>query len=154
MNRMSKEKKNVKKSNLLVAGAAKVDNLKDKDLKVWAEFFGLKEFDEGTEEVLTELETRVANLGDVTAITKYLDKIQKEELMHTLKMMTERMSVLEYIVTDKLNVTMEEIQDYTVKYHKEMEEVKAEMEKIMKESAEEEENGEPSLEIVKDNEEG
>lgn len=154
MKRMSKEKKNVKKSNLVVASTAKVDNLKEKDLKVWAEFFGLQEFDEGTEEVLTELETRVANLGDVTAIATYLDKIQKEELMHTLKMMTERMSVLEYIVTDKLNVTVEEIQDYTVKYHKEMEEVKAEMEKIMKESAEEEENGEPSLEIVKDNEEG
>ena len=151
---MSKEKKNVKKSNLVVASTAKVDNLKEKDLKVWAEFFGLQEFDEGTEEVLTELETRVANLGDVTALAKYLDKIQKEELMHTLKMMTERMSVLEYIVTDKLNVSVEEIQDYTVKYHKEMEEVKAEMEKIMKASAEEEENGEPSLEIVKDNEEG
>ena len=151
---MSKEKKNVKNSNLLVAGKAKVDNLQDNDLKVWAEFFGLKEFDEDTEEVLTELETRVANLGDVTALAKYLDKIQKEELMHTLKMMTERMTVLEYIVTDKLNVTEEEIQDYTVKYHKEMEEVKAEMEKIMKESAEEEENGEPSLEIINDKEEG
>ena len=151
---MSKEKKNVKKSNLVVASTAKVDNLKEKDLKVWAEFFGLQEFDEGTEEVLTELETRVANLGDVTAIATYLDKIQREEAMRTLQMITERMSVLEYIVTDKLNVTVEEIQDYTIKYHKEMEEVKAEMEKIMKESAEEEENGEPSLEIVNDKEEG
>lgn len=151
---MSKDKENVKKSKLLVASAAKVDNLKEKDLKAWAEFFGLKEYDDGTEEILTELETRVANLGDVTAIAQYLDKIQKEELMHTLKMMTERLSVLEYIVTDKLDVSVEEIQEYTVKYNKEMEEVKAEMEKIMKESAEEEENGEPSLEVVKDNEEG
>lgn len=154
MKRMSKDKENVKKSKLLVASTAKVDNLKEKDLKAWAEFFGLKEYDDGTEEILTELETRVANLGDVTAIAQYLDKIQKEELMHTLKMMTERLSVLEYIVTDKLDVSVEEIQEYTVKYNKEMEEVKAEMEKIMKESAEEEENGEPSLEVVKDNEEG
>lgn len=151
---MSKDKKRVNKKELVVASRAKVDNLPEDELRVWAEFFGVDEYPDNADEVLTELDTRVANLGDLTAIMTYLDKVSKEELMYTLKMMTERMTILEYIVTDKLNVSIEEMKEYAEKYNKEMEEVKEEMEKLMKENEGEGNEGGPSLELVEDNEEG
>lgn len=145
MKLMSKGKKKVNKKDIVVAGKATVDNMDEEKLREWAEFFGMKVYDEGTEDVLKEMETRIANLGDITAIVRYFDKINQEEVTRTLKLMVDRISVLEYIITDKLDIDVEEIKEYTEKYKKEMEEVTQSMKDIMKESAEAEEaDGEPS----------
>lgn len=109
--------------------------ISDKDLETWAKYFGTGQLPENGEKQIERLSKRLVNLGDMTAVANYLSEVTKNDTMQYLSVAVERLTILEYIVTDKLGVTTEEMKEYAEKYYKELEEAK----KLMEESKDKEE---------------
>ena len=107
-----------------------VEKISDKDLESWAKWLGTGAEPEGGEKQIERMSKRVANLADTASIINYLIEVDKADTMRYLKMIVERLSVMEYIVTDKLGVGVEEFKEYNERYNKEM----AEAMKLMEEA--------------------
>lgn len=107
-----------------------VENISDKDLETWAKWLGTGAEPEGGEKQIERMSKRVANLADTASVINYLIEVDKADTMRYLKMIVERLSVMEYIVTDKLGVGVEEFKEYNERYNKEM----AEAMKLMEEA--------------------
>lgn len=113
-----------------INGNLVVENISDKDLETWAKWLGTGAEPEGGEKQIERMSKRVANLADTASVINYLIEVDKADTMRYLKMMVERLSVMEYIVTDKLGVGVEEFKEYNERYNKEM----AEAMKLMEEA--------------------
>lgn len=136
---MTKDNKNNKNTerNLYV------DQINDTDIELWAEYFGTdKPVDDKEHEIIIDMADKVANLGDITALVRYLDDASRAEIMQTMSIFVRRLSIMEYVINDKLKVDQKELEEYSKKYDKELAEVKAEMEKLQKQQEETEDKNE------------
>ncbi len=131
---MSKDKKVVKLGKIATA-----EPFSDEDIETWAYYFSGRPQEEEDVNTVKSMAHRVANIGDVTAIARFFDSENKEEITAQLNMIVQRMTIMEYIITDKLGVSNDEMLEYAKKYEKEMDDLRAEMERLTKESVEEEE---------------
>lgn len=116
--------------------------LSDKDLETWAKFIGLGEEPEGGYKQIERLGKHVVSLGDMTSVAKYLVDLGKADMKQYLSIAIERLTILEYIVTDKLEVDQEEMQEYMENYYKEVEEARKVMEEAQNEPEPKEEEKE------------
>lgn len=136
---MTKDNKNNKNTK----GKLYVDQINDADIELWAEYFGTdKPVDEEEHKVIVDMADKVANLGDITALVRYLDDASRAEIMQTMSIFVRRLSIMEYVINDKLKVDQKELEEYSKKYDKELAEVKAEMEKLQKQQEESEDKNE------------
>jgi len=90
----------------------------------------------------------VANIGDITALAQFFDNANKSEINRQLNTIVQRLTIMEYIINEKLRVTNEEMGEYVEKYEKEMDELRKAMEEMMAEEGEGEEDtkDEPDVE--------
>lgn len=112
-----------------------VNPISDNDLEMYAEWLVSGNLPEGGEKQITRIAKRVANLGDISSLIRFAGEINKQEVTNYLGMIVQRMSVMEYILTDKLGITIDDMRAYNERYLKELEEAK----EMMTEDVEEEE---------------
>lgn len=114
-----------------------VKPVSDDDLEMWAKYIGLGDIPEGGEKQIERLANRVVSLGDMTAVANYLVDLGKQEQMQYISMAIERLTIMEYIVTDKLGVDNEEMRAYAERYYEELEKAKELMQQSQEEPEEE-----------------
>jgi len=114
-----------------------VKPLKDEEIETWAYHFIGRTEDEEAQEKVEKLATRVANIGDITALAKFFDKEDKVEVNRQLNTIVQRLTIMEYIINDKLGVSNEEMGEYVERYEKEMDDLRKAMEDMMKEDEDE-----------------
>lgn len=119
-----------------------VKPVSDNDLEMWAKYIGLGDLPEGGDKQIERLSKRVVSLGDMTSVANYLVDLGKQEQMQYISMAIERLTIMEYIVTDKLGVDNEEMRAYAERYYEELEQAK-ELMKQAQETQEAEEKEEP-----------
>jgi len=127
---------------------AHVAPLEDKDIERWAYHFTGRTEEEGALDKVQKMATRVANIGDITALAQFFDNANKSEINRQLNTIVQRLTIMEYIINEKLGVTNEEMGEYVEKYEKEMDELRKAMEEMMAEEGEGEEDtkDEPDVE--------
>lgn len=120
-----------------------VKPVSDDDLEMWAKYIGLGQLPENGERQIERLANRVVSLGDMTSVVNYLVDLGKQEQMQYTSMAIERLTIMEYIVTEKLEVSNEEMQAYAERYYEELEKAKELMRKAQETPEEETETTEP-----------
>lgn len=115
----------------------KVNKVNEKELELWAKWLAGATMDEEDEKRVMRLAKRVVNLGDMSSVTNYLVDVSQADMMHYIGMVIERLSIMEYIVTDKLGVGVEEMAEYSKRYKEELAEAKKAMEAMEAAQAEE-----------------
>lgn len=116
--------------------STKVEPLSDNDLEMYAEWLDSGDLPEGGEKQIERIAQRVANLGDTSSIIRFMVGRGKEDVMSYLSMLIQRLSVMEFMITDKLGIGIEEMQAYNERYFKELAEAKARMTEDVEEEAE------------------
>lgn len=134
-NSMSKKNKKVVKFDRTGKTVAK--SFSDKEIETWAYYFSGRTQDVESLEIVKEMSERVPNIGDMTALVQFLDNELEAELTSQLSMIVQRMTIMEYIITDKLGISTDDMAEYAKKYEKEMEELRAEMERLAEAEQEE-----------------
>lgn len=95
--------------------------LSNDDLLLFGNYVLNKQFPTGKEAQIKRLARRGINLADTAAIIDFVVRTKETAIVESLKMLLEKLNVLEYIVMDKMDIDEEELLAYTENYNKEFE---------------------------------
>lgn len=101
--------------------------LSNDDLLLFGNYVLNKQFPTGKEAQIKRLARRGINLADTAAIIDFVTRTQETAIMESMQMILEKLNVLEYIVTEKLEVDADTFQAYAEEYQGKLEAFLAEM---------------------------
>lgn len=107
-----------------------VKRIAEEDLRYWAEQTLAPNPEVVDERKDEQLAHRVPNLADITSVIDFYIRVHNQELYQALMSQAKDISVLRQILTDKTEITEEEIKEYEADFEEKMEADRKIMEKI------------------------
>ena len=101
--------------------------LSNDDLLLFGNYVLNKQFPTGKEAQIKRLARRGINLADTAAIIDFVTRTQETAIMESMQMILEKLNVLEYIVTEKLEIDADAMEAYSTEYREKFEAFLAEM---------------------------
>lgn len=101
--------------------------LSNDDLLLFGNYVLNKQFPTGKEAQIKRLARRGINLADTAAIIDFVTRTQETAIMESMQMILEKLNVLEYIVTEKLEIDADAMETYAKEYREKFEAFLAEM---------------------------
>lgn len=101
--------------------------LSNDDLLLFGNYVLNKQFPTGKEAQIKRLARRGINLADTAAIIDFVVRTKETAIMDSMQLILEKLNVLEYIVTEKLEIDPDTFQAYTEEYQGKFEAFIAEM---------------------------
>lgn len=90
--------------------------LSNDDLLLFGNYVLNKQFPTGKEAQIKRLARRGINLADTAAIIDFVVRTKETTIMDSMQLILEKLNVLEYIVTEKLEIDPDTFQAYTEEY--------------------------------------
>ena len=97
------------------------------DLLLFGNYVLNKQFPTGKEAQIKRLARRGINLADTAAIIDFVTRTQETAIMESMQLILEKLNVLEYIVTEKLEIDADTFQAYAEEYQGKFETLLAEL---------------------------
>ena len=101
--------------------------LSNDDLLLFGNYVLNKQFPTGKEAQIKRLARRGINLADTAAIIDFVVRTKETAIMESMQMILEKLNVLEYIVTEKLEIDADTMESYSKEYGEKFEAFLAEM---------------------------
>lgn len=101
--------------------------LSNDDLLLFGNYVLNKQFPTGKEAQIKRLARRGINLADTAAIIDFVVRTKETAIMESMQMILEKLNVLEYIVTEKLEIDADTMESYSKEYREKFEAFLAEM---------------------------
>ena len=101
--------------------------LSNDDLLLFGNYVLNKQFPTGKEAQIKRLARRGINLADTAAIIDFVVRTKETAIMESMQMILEKLNVLEYIVTEKLEIDADAMEIYAKEYREKFEALIAEM---------------------------